>query len=149
MRLEWKYVESKTVGLIPREIEYVPGSNTLKFLFTSEPGVNFRFRNSLMVPWGEGYLGYLIVPTVRFLFLDKHIKGDLSLAMYKALEGNPFYYCYQPSVKGSFAWKYLSGSGMRGVCGLEISCESAIFHVLFSVDSTSQIYMTIQLIMGL
>ena len=149
VRLEWKYSENKTVGLVPRKIENISGANTLKFLFTSEPGVNFRFRNSIMVPWGEGYLGYLIVPSVRFLFLDGHIKGDFSLALYKALEGNPIYYCYQPSVKGSFAWKYLSGSGMRGVCGLEISWKNTIFHTLFSVDSTSKIYMTIQLIMEL
>ncbi|MCD6380021.1 hypothetical protein J7M07_06225 [bacterium] len=147
--LEWKYGEYKREILVPRGIEYISGSNALKFLFTCKGGEYFSFRNSIRVPWSEDYFGYLIAPSLKFLFPNGHFKGDFSLAFYKALEGTPFYYYYQPSVEGGFAWKYLSGSGFRSTLGFEISCKRILFHMLFSTDSSGQMDIIIQVIMKL
>jgi hypothetical protein len=147
--LEWKHGEYGRGILVPWGIESISGSNALKFLFTCKSGEYFSFRNAIGVPWGKDYFGYLIAPSVRFFSPDGHFKGDFSLAFYKALKGTPIYYYYQPSVEGSFAWKYLSGSGFRSTLGFEISCKRTSFHMLFSTDSSGRMDIIIQVVMKL
>ncbi|MDZ7860201.1 MAG: hypothetical protein U5O15_05985 [Candidatus Krumholzibacteriota bacterium] len=149
IRLAWKHSEKEKKGAMLREIEPFSASNTLKLLFNCKAGEHVKIRNSMKIPWEEDSYGYLIAPSVEFTFMDGLIKGNYSFAAYRALEGNPSYYYYQPSVRGSFAWKHLSGSGFRNVIGFELYYRKTLIHLLFSVDSSGKTDMTVQAVMGL
>ncbi len=149
IRLAWKYSEKEKKGVIPSRIEPFSASNTFKLLFNCKAGEHLKIRNSMKVPWEEDSYGFLIAHSVEVAFLGGSIKGNYSFAAYRAIDGNPSYYYYQPSVRGSFAWKHLSGSGFRNLIGFELYYRKTVIHLLLSVDSSGKKEMTVQAVMGL
>ena len=76
---------------------------------------------------------FLLAPVLSMSLLSGHLRPAASLALYRTFRGKPVYYFYEPTLKGNYPWRVVSGDKERCVFlisyiinGLSVSSKIAL-----------------------
>lgn len=122
VRVEWKSSYSEKVPLVP-----CPSGNSGKFLrrntfrslISYQPGNNFRIRISHRSPV-RPERGVMLYPSFRLEGMNNRIRADLGAVFHRTFSGEPGFYAYLPSIKGTYPWKRLKGDGIFAAARLRV-----------------------------
>jgi len=136
-RLEWKSSYSEKVPLVP----YPSGSrgkflrqNTVRSLISFQPCNNLRIRISHRSPV-HPERGLMLYPLIRLEGMNDRIRADLGAVFHRTFYGEPSFYAYLPSIKGTYPWKRIRGDGIFATIRLRIKMGRLLMGMALAWES--------------
>ncbi len=113
LRLSW----SSAVGRRKKNIPY-PAESLAAFKETSSLGLvstlriskDRTFKISIRMPHEDDGLGLLFSSALSSSFFSEHLEASVCGMSYRIYEGRPVCYFYEPSLRGTYPWRAVSGN---------------------------------------
>ncbi|MBN2072195.1 MAG: hypothetical protein JW814_12135 [Candidatus Krumholzibacteriota bacterium] len=114
--------KSKFLPLPPEREDQITAKDKIGLLFSSSPAGVIKPRIQAVCLREDDNLGFLFSPSVSFGVGRSLFRTTLFCSLHRSVRGRSVFYNYEPSLPGSYSWKYLAGNGSRfgfhGIVGL-------------------------------
>ena len=135
--LEWKYSSSRRKDDVPYppvqpETEDIKGQ--IKSIINLRLWKKLRLRTSCRYVYGTD-CGVMIFPSSQLSIFNGSLQADLGAAFYRSIRGRPLFHAYIPSARGSYPWKYLSGSGRFPAARISLKLRNLSICISINAES--------------
>jgi len=145
--LEWKYSSSRRKDDVPcppvqSETEDIKAQ--LKSIINLRLWKKLRLRTSCRYIYGTD-CGVMIFPSSKLRIFNGALQADFGIAFYRSTRGRPLFHAYVPSARGSYPWKYLSGSGRVPAARISLKLRNLSLCISIIAESGEKLESDVQI----